>query len=151
MMNSKKLADLRREYSREVLDVDTVQASPFEQFGLWMDEALNADLPEPTAMTLATVSADGLPSARIVLLKGVDSGLLFYTNYESEKGRHLEANPNAAIVFHWPELERQVRLAGIVTKVSNEESESYFASRPHNSQLGAWASHQSEVIASRAE
>ena len=123
---------------------------PFAQFQAWFDTALAAGLPEPNAMTLATATPDGRPSARMVLIKGVDPrGFVFYTNYESRKGRELEANPWAALVFYWPELERQIRIEGRVERVAAEESDAYFASRPLGSRLGAWASPQSQVIPGR--
>jgi pyridoxamine 5'-phosphate oxidase len=124
--------------------------NPFRQFAEWFNQALSSNLPEPTAMTLATASKNGVPSARIVLLKGFDDrGFIFYTNYESQKGRELEENPRAALVFYWSALERQIRISGIVTKVSRDESESYFGTRPFGSRCGAWASQQSRVIANR--
>lgn len=127
-----------------------VAPNPIAQFEQWMQQALNSELPEPTAMTLATATPDGRPSARIVLLKGIDaSGFVFYTNYESRKGLELEQNPRAALLFFWPELERQVRIEGRVERISAEESTAYFQSRPKESQLGAWASPQSRVIAGR--
>jgi pyridoxamine 5'-phosphate oxidase len=151
MTSSSHVADLRRNYTRAGLDETEADPNPFNQFQTWFDQALSADLPEPNAMTLATATASGKPSARIVLLKGFDEeGFLFYTNYNSEKGQQLAANPWGALVFWWAELERQVRIEGRVEKVSTEESEAYFASRPFDSQLGAWASQQSEVISSRA-
>jgi pyridoxamine 5'-phosphate oxidase len=151
MTSSSHVADLRRNYTRAGLDETEADPNPFNQFQTWFDQALSADLPEPNAMTLATATASGKPSARIVLLKGFDEeGFLFYTNYNSEKGQQLSANPWGALVFWWAELERQVRIEGRVEKVSTEESEAYFASRPFDSQLGAWASQQSEVISSRA-
>jgi pyridoxamine 5'-phosphate oxidase len=122
------------------------------KFLAWFDEARAAELREPNAMTLATASPDGAPSARIVLLKGVDErGFVFYTDYRSRKGHELAANPRAALVFHWMELERQVRVSGTVERVSRAESERYFVSRPLGSRIGAWTSHQSQVIAGRAE
>lgn len=125
---------------------------PFAQFKLWFDEVVQAKLPEPTAMTLATSTPDGVPSARIVLLKGFDEqGFVFFTNFQSQKGRELELNPRAALVFFWPTLERQVRITGAVAKVSREESETYFHLRPVGSQIGAWASQQSQVLANREE
>lgn len=144
------IADLRKEYRLASLDVSDVDRDPVTEFGKWLDQALRAEVPEPHAMTLATASADGVPSARIVLLRGYDgSGFTFFTDYRSRKGRELADNPRAALVFHWPDLERQVRIAGTVRKVSREESEAYFHSRPQGSQLGAWASHQSSVLPSR--
>ena len=144
------LAGLRENYTRDGLAEADVHSDPFVQFGLWFEQARQAGLKEPNAMTLATAAADGSPSARIVLLKGVDaSGFSFYTNYGSQKGRELIANPRAALVFYWAELERQVRIQGAVAKISREESETYFHSRPRGSQLGALASRQSRVIAGR--
>ncbi len=146
------IASLRKEYKREELTEASVHADPLQQFRAWFDEALAAQLPEPTAMTLATADAHGVPSARTVLLKGIDeTGFVWYTNYASEKGQCLEQNPVAALLFFWPELERQIRISGTVERVSREESEAYFHSRPRESQLGAWASHQSTVVASREE
>ena len=135
----------------ESLDEADVAAEPYTQFQRWFDEALRAELSTPNAMTLATVAADGAPSARIVLLKGVDhGGFVFYTSYHSRKGRELAANPRAALVFHWTELEREVRIEGTVARVSAAESDEYFASRPLPSRHAAIASPQSEVIAGRA-
>ena len=122
-----------------------------QQFAQWMAEALAAQLPEPNAMTLATVGADGRPSTRVVLIKGQDArGIVWFTNYDSRKGRELAANPHAALQFHWVELERVVRIEGTVSRVDEAESDAYYASRPLDSRIGAWASPQSEVIASRA-
>lgn len=144
------IAKLRKEYQREELSEDSVSLHPIEQFHQWFTEALSSDLPEPTAMTLATASAEGMPSARTVLLKGVDdAGFVWYTNYASEKGQQLEQNPVAALLFFWPELERQIRVTGTVERLTREESEIYFHSRPRESQLGAWASQQSTVVVSR--
>ncbi len=146
------IASLRKEYKREELTEESVAVNPFDQFRAWFNEALAAQLPEPTAMTLATADTHGVPSARTVLLKGVDeTGFVWYTNYASEKGQCLEQNPVAALLFFWPELERQVRISGTVERVSRDESEAYFHSRPRESQLGAWASHQSTVVASRED
>ncbi|MBY4831564.1 pyridoxamine 5'-phosphate oxidase [Burkholderia dolosa] len=145
------LADLRINYSRASLDEADVAPDPFAQFDRWFNEALAAKLPEPNTMTLATVGADGRPAARIVLIKGVDArGFVFFTNYESRKGRELAAHPYAALLFYWIELERQVRIEGRIEKTSAEESDRYFASRPLGSRIGAWASEQSAVIDSRA-
>ncbi|PRF44562.1 pyridoxamine 5'-phosphate oxidase [Burkholderia multivorans] len=145
------LADLRINYSRASLDEADAAPDPFAQFDRWFNEALAAKLPEPNTMTLATVGADGRPSARIVLVKGVDErGFVFFTNYESRKGRDLAAHPYAALLFYWIELERQVRIEGRVEKTSAEESDRYFASRPVGSRIGAWASEQSAMIDSRA-
>jgi pyridoxamine 5'-phosphate oxidase len=146
------IADLRKEYTLRGLDEADVHADPIEQFGLWFGQALAAGLVEPNAMTLATADAAGRPSARVVLLKSFDAaGFVFYTNYEGRKGRELAANPHAALVFYWPQLERQVRVEGRVAQVSPAESDAYFASRPLGSRLGAAASAQSTVIAGRAE
>ncbi|MGZ7175788.1 pyridoxamine 5'-phosphate oxidase [Burkholderia gladioli] len=144
------LADLRINYSRASLDEADVASDPIRQFDKWFKEALDAQLPEPNTMTLATVDAEGRPSARIVLIKGVDErGFVFFTNYESRKGREIAHNPHAALLFYWIELERQVRIEGRIEKTSAAESDSYFASRPVGSRIGAWASEQSTVIADR--
>lgn len=146
-----KIADLRTDYRLQTLDETGVAPDAFRQFERWLDEALKADLPEPTAMSLATVGADGRPAARIVLLKGFDqNGFMFFTNYASRKGQELDAAGQAALLFHWAELERQVRIEGSVGKIAPHESDAYFASRPAASRLGAWASPQSEPIADRA-
>jgi len=145
------IAQLRKSYERAALDEEASQADPLLQFGQWLEEAISARLPEPNAMTLATVGADGRPSTRVVLIKGWDArGIVWYTNYLSRKGRELAGNPHAALQFHWVELERVVRIEGRVEKVTDEESDRYYASRPLDSRIGAWASPQSEVIASRA-
>ncbi|RQR30600.1 pyridoxamine 5'-phosphate oxidase [Burkholderia sp. Bp9143] len=145
------LADLRINYSRASLDEADAAPDPFAQFDRWFKEALAAKLPEPNTMTLATVGDNGRPSARIVLIKGVDErGFVFFTNYESRKGRDLAAHPHAALLFYWIELERQVRIEGRIEKTSADESDRYFASRPLGSRIGAWASEQSAVIDSRA-
>jgi pyridoxamine 5'-phosphate oxidase len=145
------LAQLRTSYERAELDESASNADPARQFALWLQQALDAQLHEPNAMTLATVGVDGRPSTRIVLIKGADArGLVWYTNYASRKGHELEENRFAALQFHWVELERVVRIEGAVEKVSAQESDAYFSSRPLDSRLGAWASPQSEVIASRA-
>jgi pyridoxamine 5'-phosphate oxidase len=145
------LAKLRKSYERAALDEDASLADPLKQFELWLSQAIEAQVPEPNAMTLATVGADGRPSTRVVLIKGCDErGIDWYTNYASRKGRELAANPLAALQFHWVELERVVRIEGRVVKVSAAESDAYFASRPLDSRIGAWASPQSEVISSRA-
>jgi pyridoxamine 5'-phosphate oxidase len=144
------LAALRNDYALRSLDESDVDADPFQQFHAWMREAIEAQALEPTAMTLATVDASGRPSARIMLLKGLDErGFVFYTNYASRKGGELAASPRAALVFFWRELERQVRVEGTVEKVSAEESDEYFGVRPLGSRIGAWASTQSAVIESR--
>jgi len=145
------IADLRKSYERDALDETASAASPFQQFETWMQQALAAGIAEPNAMTLATVGADGRPSTRIVLIKAFDtSGFVWYTNYNSRKGRELALHPFAALQFHWVELERVVRIEGRVEKAGAAESDAYFASRPLDSRLGAWASPQSDVIASRA-
>jgi pyridoxamine 5'-phosphate oxidase len=144
------LADDRREYGQRSLDPAGVDPDPFRQFDRWFREAVEAGVPEPTAMTLATATADGRPSARVVLLKDVtDGAFVFYTNYESAKAAELEANPAAALLFFWQPLERQVRVGGAVARVPAAESDAYFATRPRGSQIGAWASRQSAVIPDR--
>jgi pyridoxamine 5'-phosphate oxidase len=146
------IADLRREYARARLDEKEVSRDPIDEFARWFAEAQAAALEEPNAMTLATATPDGRPSARVVLLKGFDDrGFVFFTDYRSRKGEELEANPHAALAFYWGELERQVRIEGRVTRTSMEESERYYGTRPMGSRLGAWASHQSRPIDSRAE
>lgn len=145
------IADLRKSYERGALDENASAADPLLQFEQWMQQALDGQLPEPNAMTLATVGDGGRPSTRVVLIKGFDArGIVWYTNYNSRKGRELAANPFAALQFHWVELERVVRIEGRVEQVSAEESDAYYASRPLDSRLGAWASPQSEVISSRS-
>ena len=144
------IAEIRKDYSSKSLLEGDVAADPIKQFETWWNEALNAKIDEANAMTLATASSDGFPSARIVLLKGfTDSGFMFFTNYKSFKGTQLEENPKACLVFFWKELERQVRITGVVQKASNGASDAYFKSRPFESQVGAWVSPQSQVIESR--
>jgi pyridoxamine 5'-phosphate oxidase len=144
------VADLRREYSRARLDEANVSPDPITEFARWFDEAVKAEVQEPNAMTLATVCSGGAPSARIVLLKGFDArGFVFFTDYRSQKGTELEQNPRAALVFYWPELERQIRITGTTSLLGREESEAYFRTRPRGSRISAWVSHQSQVIASR--
>lgn len=144
------IARARISYERGELDERLLSPDPVAQFALWLQAAMEAGLREPNAMTLATAGGDGAPDARIVLLRGYDAeGFRFYTNYESAKGRELAANPRAALCFYWAELERQVRVSGPVEKLTREESAAYFATRPRGHQLGAWASRQSEVAASR--
>jgi len=151
MNPSKNLADERKSYERDALEESEAALDPLRQFQAWMDEAFAAKVPEPNAMTLATVGADGRPSTRIVLIKGYDArGLVWFTNYDSRKGRELAVHPFAALQFHWVELERVVRIEGAVERVDDAESDAYFASRPLDSRIGAWASPQSEVIESRA-
>jgi pyridoxamine 5'-phosphate oxidase len=145
------IASLRKSYERDQLDETASAADPLRQFQHWFDQALSAQIPEANAMTLATVGADGRPSTRVVLIKSVDEqGVVWYTNYHSRKGRDLAHLPYAALQFHWVELERVVRIEGAVEKTTAQESDAYFATRPLDSRLGAWASPQSEVIASRA-
>ena len=145
------LADLRKDYSLAGLAEKDLARDPFRQFEKWFQEAEAAKIPEPNAMTLATATREGRPSARTVLLKGLDGrGFVFYSNYESRKGRELEANPQVTFVFPWVAIERQVLIEGTATKVAREESEAYFHSRPRSSQLGAWVAQQSAVIAGRA-
>lgn len=144
------VSDLRKEYTRAGLTESDVAPDPTEQFRRWFDEALAANLHEPNAMTVATATPDGRPSARVVLLKGFDGrGFVFYTNYEGRKGRELEENPRASILFYWGELERQVRIEGTVSRVSDKESDAYYASRPRGSRLGAFASEQSRPVENR--
>ena len=145
------IADIRKEYKMQMLLERDVDADPMIQFGKWWDEATRSDIDEVNAMTLATATADGIPSARIVLLKEYnEQGFVFFTNYKSRKGNELKKNPQACLVFFWKELERQVRICGAVEKISNSASDAYFSSRPQESQLGAWASEQSSLIGSRA-
>ena len=144
------IADLRKSYERDALDESASHADPLRQFDQWLKEAIASEIPEPNAMTLATVSSNLRPSTRVVLIKGYDErGITWFTNYASRKGQELAGNPFAALQFHWVELERVVRIEGIVEKVSEEECDSYFHSRPLDSRLGAWASPQSEVITGR--
>jgi pyridoxamine 5'-phosphate oxidase len=145
------LATLRSEYARAGLEERDLDPSALRQLEKWVEDAVKAQHPEPTAMTLATVTASGDPAARVVLLKGIDTGLVFFTNYDSDKGKELAAKPRASACLFWMLLERQVRVRGDVVKVSREESEAYFAKRPREAQLGAWASVQSAVIAGREE
>jgi pyridoxamine 5'-phosphate oxidase len=151
MTAPRSITDLRREYARARLDERDVSHDPIVEFARWFAQAQEAQLPEPNAMTLATASIEGVPSARIVLLKAFDErGFVFFTDYRSRKGAELEENPQAALVFYWGELERQVRITGVVARTSHQESEEYFRNRPLGSRFGAWASHQSQVIAGRA-
>ena len=151
-MTTLDLAALRRDYALATLDERDVDADPIRQFERWFADATAARVPEPNAMTLSTATRDGVPSARIVLLKGVDAnGFALYTDYRSRKGAELAENPLAALTFLWKEIERQVRITGSVARVSTQESEAYFRTRPPGSRLGAWASHQSAVLASREE
>jgi pyridoxamine 5'-phosphate oxidase len=144
------ISDLRKEYSSQSLLETDVAADPIIQFNKWWEQAINSQIDEPNAMTLATASCDGLPSARIVLLKGFnDKGFVFFTNYKSYKAMHLKENPKACLVFFWKELERQVRIVGLVKKTTSEASDAYFNSRPRSSRIGALASPQSQVIKNR--
>jgi pyridoxamine 5'-phosphate oxidase len=147
---SMNIADLRKSYEKAELSESASQADPLRQFEQWLNEAISSEVPEPNAMTLATVGSDLRPSTRVVLIKGFDErGIVWYTNYNSQKGQQLAGNPYAALQFHWVELERVVRIEGIVEKVSDEESDAYYKSRPLDSRIGAWASPQSEVIPDR--
>ncbi|MEJ8802311.1 pyridoxamine 5'-phosphate oxidase [Pontibacter sp. H249] len=151
-LSYKKIADIRTNYSKQDLTEASVAANPIDQFHEWLNEAIAAEVEEPTAFVLSTVSPEGKPSARVVLLKELSSqGFTFFTNYSSRKGQELEHSPSGCFTFFWPALERQVRVEGQIKKVSAEESESYFHSRPRGSQIGAWASPQSKVIKSREE
>lgn len=151
-MTTLDLAALRRDYALSSLTEQDVDPDPIRQFDRWFADAVSARVEEPNAMTLATASRDGVPSARIVLLKGVDAaGFVFYTDYRSRKGAELTENPLAALTFLWKEIERQVRISGAVSRIGAAESEAYFRTRPPGSRLGAWASQQSAVIPSRAE
>lgn len=144
------ISEIRKEYTKASLDVKDVASNPVEQFNTWFNEALKAEVPEPNAMTLSTVDGHGKPSARIVLLKGVERDrFLFYTNHQSQKGKELDTNPACALTFFWPELERQVRVSGIAGRVDTKIAEAYFQSRPRGSQVGAWASPQSSIIKNR--
>jgi pyridoxamine 5'-phosphate oxidase len=146
-----KIADLRKSYEKAELSEDASHANPLDQFSQWFQEALNSELPEPNAMTLATVGSHLRPSTRVVLIKDFDArGIVWYTNYASRKGQELAGNPWASLQFHWVELERVVRIEGLVSKVADEESDAYFHSRPLDSRIGAWASPQSQAIAGRS-
>ena len=148
---NRSIADLRIDYTQQSLLEADVNADPFIQFQTWFDAAVTAKLPEPNAMTIATATPDGIPSARVVLLKAVDvRGFVFFTNYNSHKAQELAANPQAALVFLWTEMERQVRIQGTVEKINPVESDEYYYSRPAGSRLGAWASEQSQVIPDRS-
>ena len=145
-----KISELRKSYERHELSEDASHADPLQQFDQWLHEAIHAEIPEPNAMTLATVGSDLRPSTRVVLIKGYDaSGITWFTNYASRKGLELAGNPYAALQFHWVELERVVRIEGVVEKVSDQESDEYYHSRPLDSRIGAWASPQSQVISGR--
>jgi pyridoxamine 5'-phosphate oxidase len=149
-MNNKEIAALRREYSSQSLSEGQVKPNAIEQFSSWWNEAVQSDIVEANAMTLATSSNDGMPYARIVLLKGYDeTGFMFYTNYNSIKGLQIQENPRACLLFYWKELERQVRIIGLVEKLTEKENDEYFHSRPEGSRIGAWTSPQSQVITNR--
>lgn len=148
-MTNTELAALRTDYRMAALGEDDVLSDPLQQLERWLQEAIASQVMEPTAMTLATATAEGQPSARVVLLKGIDAGLVFYTNSTSRKGREMADNPHVAALMFWPELERQVRIVGTVAVVDRTETDAYFASRPRGSRIGAWASPQSTVISSR--
>lgn len=149
-MDKKDISSIRKEYALKQLDESEVDKNPFVQFGIWFDDALIAEVNEPNAMILSTVSSEGRPSSRVLLLKGLDeNGFTFFTNYKSRKALHIENNPFASLLFFWPELERQIRIEGEIIKVSSEESDEYFSSRPEGSKIGAWVSPQSSVIKSR--
>ncbi len=150
-MTEKEIQALRRQYSKSSLTSSGVNKDPYKQFAKWFNEVMKSGFLEPNAMTIATATPSGKPSARVVLLKGIDEkGFVFFSNYKSRKGRELEQNPNASLLFYWDKLERQVRIDGRVEKVSHEESEAYFNTRPYKSRVGAWASDQSSVIESRS-
>lgn len=145
------LASIRKEYSKAALDAKSVLQDPIGQFTKWFDEAIASNVPEPNAMNLATINENGRPASRIVLLKGVeDHKFVFYTNYQSRKGKELDGNPACALTFFWPELERQVRIEGVASRIDDKRSEKYFQSRPRGSQVGAWASPQSTLISDRS-
>lgn len=146
------LADIRRSYSSRELSESTIAGDPFEQFTVWMDEALNSKVIDPNAMTVSTVDSSCRPSARVVLLKGFSAdGFVFFTNYESRKGHDLDSNPNISLHFFWPDLERQIVIQGTAKKTTADESQHYFSSRPRDSQLGAWSSKQSSILKDRDE
>jgi pyridoxamine 5'-phosphate oxidase len=145
------ISSIRKDYTLKSLDLKDVNPNPIVQFKDWFKEAINSEVLEVNAMTLSTIGLDGFPNGRVVLLKEVDHGFVFFTNYESEKGREIELHQRGSLTFFWPELERQVRIQGTIEKVSKEESDSYFLSRPFGSQIGAWTSPQSQEIKSREE
>ncbi|HYF68510.1 MAG TPA: pyridoxamine 5'-phosphate oxidase [Ohtaekwangia sp.] len=145
-----QLSEIRKEYSKASLDIKTISNNPVSQFETWFREALQSQVPEPNAMTLSTVNTDGRPSARVVLLKGVEQNkFMFFTNHQSDKGKQLQQNPACALTFFWPELERQIRIEGLASRVDAKRAEAYFQSRPRGSQIGAWSSPQSSVIENR--
>lgn len=144
-----KLSEIRKEYTSKSLDIKDVNQNPLHQFSIWLGEAISSEVPEVNAMCLSTLGRNGFPNGRIVLLKEIDHGFVFFTNYESEKGREIAAHPKGSLTFFWPELERQVRIMGELEQVNSEESNLYFHSRPIGSQIGAWASPQSQEIENR--
>ena len=144
-----KLSEIRKEYTLKTLDIKDVKSNPMQQFQVWFDEAVDSEVLEVNAMCLSTLGQDGFPAGRIVLLKGVDHGFLFFTNYQSDKGKEIEENPKVSLTFFWAELERQVRVTGTLEKISAEESDEYYFSRPIGSQIGAWSSPQSQKIPNR--
>jgi len=149
-MMKKKLSEIRKEYTLKSLDETDVLSNPYEQFNLWMNEAIKADVPEPTAMSVATIGPNNMPSSRMVLLKELkEEGFVFYSNYNSRKGQHLDRHPFGSLLFFWPELERQIRVEGRIERASKEISDEYYLSRPGKSRIGAWASPQSEEIPDR--
>lgn len=145
------ISAIRKDYTLKSLDINDVNVDPIAQFNAWFEEAVAAQVLEVNAMTISTIGLDGNPNARIVLLKELDHGFVFFTNYESEKGQEIQQSNTAALTFFWPELERQVRIRGKIEKVSSQESDKYFFSRPYGSQIGAWTSPQSKVLSSREE
>ena len=150
MSSDKSISQIRREYGISNLSESSLKNDPLEQFKIWFDEALKSDFPDPNAMVLSTASLNGMPSSRVVLLKHYDNrGLVFYTNYESRKGKELSENPKASLLFFWDKLERQVRFNGRIEKITSAESEEYFETRDYTSKLGAWASRQSQTLPSR--
>ncbi|MBV6652882.1 MAG: pyridoxamine 5'-phosphate oxidase [Mameliella sp.] len=150
MLTNQKIEQLRKDYAASTLEIEKINRNPVSQFEQWFEEALSAEVPEPNAMVLSTATPEGVPSARVVLLKGImEGGFVFYTNYLSRKGQELKTNPHASLTFLWHELQRQVRIEGVAELLSDEASTAYFQSRPKGSQIGAWASPQSEVIDSR--
>lgn len=152
MKDNFKISDIRKEYTQKALDKNNTEANPFDQFDIWFKEMLDSKLHEPTAVILATATKDGKPSARALLLKGYNKdGFIFYSNYGSRKGKEIEENNSGALLFFWPELERQIRIEGFIEKVSQKASDDYFKTRPYKSRVGAWASAQSSVIPGRSE
>ncbi|WP_026951704.1 pyridoxamine 5'-phosphate oxidase [Algoriphagus mannitolivorans] len=144
-----KLSEIRKDYTLKTLDIKDVKSNPIQQFKVWFEEAVDSEVLEVNAMCLSTIGKDGFPAGRIVLLKGVDHGFVFFTNYSSDKGQEIEENPKVSLTFFWAELERQVRVTGTLEKISSEESDEYYFSRPLGSQIGAWSSPQSQKIPNR--